>query len=467
MSVHAEQAHAEAEAAARQRRAEQVDALTQPGHRGVVAADLAPRLAELAAPAGAPQQLLAAGDRVAVELGGLLVAIDRLAHGALLHRVVTGALEVVDRAGRVLGAAPVVGEQREVARVLPVVALVPLGDRAVQQAALGERQQLVGGLLQHDVLEAVGQLRLGSLADEQAAADQQLALLRQRRAVGLDRVDLGDHAEREHPADHAGDLERQLLLRRLLVDAADRHAVHGVGQPRERAGGGLGPQPADIAADLERAGVAQGARQLLAEERVALGPRVDQLAEALLDARDPEAPRDQLVGLRAAQGRQSEVQRPALGEHLGQLGRRVVAGLAHRQHQQQRRHPAPHRQRQRPRGRVEPLRVVEDQHLRRARDRRADQVDQQRPRVGPADHARHVARHLVSAKSSPSGSASSGAQVSPCGWSRSSASTRASPPASSPPMKPASTAATRSTGCPTRPRCPSRRRSPGRRAAPS
>jgi hypothetical protein len=111
-----------------------------------------------------------------------------------------------------------------------VGALVPLGDRPVQLPPLRPQHQAVGGLLGDDVLEQVGQVGLGGIQGRQVGRLQRHQVVQEDGGCLLHGVDVAQHAQGEHPPDHACHLQGELLGWREPVDPAGDHPVHCVRQ---------------------------------------------------------------------------------------------------------------------------------------------------------------------------------------------------------------------------------------------
>ena len=94
---------------------------------------------------------------------------QRLVERAAAQRLPACAFEIGDGLVGVVGARPVMGQQRVVRGqlVLGVGALAPFGHRAVQLAALALGQQVVGDLARDLVAEEIGQLGILRLAHRQ------------------------------------------------------------------------------------------------------------------------------------------------------------------------------------------------------------------------------------------------------------------------------------------------------------
>ena len=138
---------------------------------------------------------------------------ERLGVGVVPERLLSGPAEVVERPFRLACAAPVMREERDERLQVGRVRLVPLGDGAVERAALGVDQQVVCDLLGDDVGEQVGEVRVGRLDAGQVEPRRMVEVGRQERSRIVDRVDVTQGHDPEQAADHARHLERQLLRR--------------------------------------------------------------------------------------------------------------------------------------------------------------------------------------------------------------------------------------------------------------
>jgi len=139
---------------------------------------------------------------------------------------------------------------------------------------LGLRHQIVDHFLGHEVLEDVGQVGFGRFERCQFQVGQPRQAILQARLVHLGRIDASQHAIGKDAPDDAGDLDRELLLRRQAIDAAGNNSLDGVGEgQRRQIGAWRQSRPAVL--DEQQSGVAQGVGQLLAEEGVPLRLVVD------------------------------------------------------------------------------------------------------------------------------------------------------------------------------------------------
>ena len=212
---------------------------------------------------------------------------------------------------------------------------------------------------------------------------------------------------REEPADHAGDLQRELLRRGEPVDPVVDDPLEAVGDTHARQVDAR-RDPALAALESEQAGLPQGQRKLLAVERIPLGFLEDQLLDGTgqgLDAQ-PLAGEGQRILVR-------EVAEPE--DIVGQLEQVLVLlgkarDLEPRRDDQHRLARLPgDLQRQGPGGRVEPVGVVDHQERRPARRGPAQQAEQQVVGVVGPDLAGHAAVRSLSGRSSGRTAPSSGA----------------------------------------------------------
>jgi hypothetical protein len=243
------------------------------------------------------------------------------------------------------------------------VFLVPLRDRVVERAPLGEEHQVVGDLLRDHVPEEVAGIG-ALLRGREAGGRQPLEVGFEASPELLDREDLVDHPRTERTTHDAAHLERQLLGRVEPVDALRDDAFDGVRQIDVRAEVDPRAHGALAVAELEHPRVSERVGELIGEERVALGALGHEVRDRIGDLGDPEPTRDQLPDVR---GRQPlERDRPAAMVLLD-LGLLEAALLARdrpgRGQHHQRRDVAHHPQQQPPGGGVHPVGVFQaEQH---------------------------------------------------------------------------------------------------------
>ena len=244
---------------------------------------------------------------------------------------------------------------------LRVLLLEDRGDAGVQLLPATAQQAAVGRLLDQCVLEAVGRLRRRAAPEHQLGIDQLLQgllqiALAQWRHRGQQRIG-------ELAPDRRTDL-RHLLDRSEAVEARHQRVVQGRGnrERRQRVLLGVGDQPR----------FQHGLGQLLEEQRHAVGPRDDLVADLGRQCPTADQPLDHGRALAAAQ----PVELQQRGVCLGAPGRREVRPEGHH-HQHADLLDALDHQTEELEGRgIDPLRILEDGQDRTLARQRLDLLDQ-------------------------------------------------------------------------------------------
>ncbi len=197
---------------------------------------------------------------------------------------------VVHRLGGGLAAPEVIGEQLgHLVRPARIERLERAADGAMGDPAAALEEGGVGHLVDEGVLEAIAGLRrAGRLVEE---------LEPHQLAEGVvERVGLLPHraqqAERDLPTDHGGDLEQPAGR---VGEPVDSRAEHVLDEVRDRRARG------------HLAVIRRGPRELLEEERVALGLRQDSLGHRLVERPPPEYGAHHVTALVGRQERQREL----------------------------------------------------------------------------------------------------------------------------------------------------------------
>ncbi len=186
-----------------------------------------------------------------------------------------GLLVILDGARPELALQRVVGEALgELVEPVGVMLLDRLGDARMQGAAMPQQHPLIGDGVGQRVLEGVfGAGRQVDLVEELEAL--QLGQPAAQILIG----GLGDgfeQGQRHVLADDRGDLQQGAMLGRQPVDAGGEHGLDGA-RDLDLVGG-LRQAKMDRLAD-QHAGIDEGADDLLEEERRALGPLDQPLAQ--------------------------------------------------------------------------------------------------------------------------------------------------------------------------------------------
>ena len=239
------------------------------------------------------------------------------------------------------------------------------------------QQPLVSHLLRNDVFEAVRGFRHRGFLQHQRLRLQPAQVHWKLRQVGLHRMHRPQNTELKRPAHDARHLQRQLLLRAKPVDAACNHAFDGVRKLHRRKTSCLDREHALPAFDADDAAVPKRVGEFLAEKGMAFGLALDQLRDQYRQrghAQPPAHQRDGLLGRKAFQAHSARV---GVTQQRLSFGRRQRLDRPGHQHQQERLHAPSHRERERPRGRIEPVRILQDQDKRPSLRALAKQPDDQ------------------------------------------------------------------------------------------
>ncbi len=244
--------------------------------------------------------------------------------------------------------------------------------------------------------EEIRQVGLRLVGHDQLEPREGIEVTGHVHALRLDRIHVLQEAEREEPADHAGDLQRELLRRGEPIDPVVDDPLEAIGNPHARQVDAR-RDPALAALDSEQAGLPQGQRKLLAVERIPLGFLEDQLLGGTghrLDA-EPFAGESQRILVRKVAEPEDLVGQ--LQQVLVLLGKgRDLNPRRDDQHRLAR--LSGYLQRQGPGGRVEPVGIVDHQERRPARRGPAQQAEQQVVGVVGPDLAGHRRGQLALGK---------------------------------------------------------------------
>ena len=248
--------------------------------------------------------------------------------------------------------------------------LVPLRDRPVKLPPPGEGNGIVCGVANHRVAERIERV-------VRARAPQQIELLKPLEMAGkagarvLARIEARQQLKTETLPDDARDLYGQLFSGRDSVETAGDHAFDGgweshAGQRRIERGAGDGLRnPALAVGDRDQSAIPERIRELLGEQRIAGGTRLDDALHLWRKPAYAEAPANHLQCVLRIQGIEHHAARYRERDHFSELGRRGLGLGTARQDEHDLWDLLKHKQRETQGRRVKPMRVFKDDDDRR------------------------------------------------------------------------------------------------------